>query len=226
MSTPSPERLIAATKTPDEERVDRQIRPKTLAEVDRSIRSLVGEIAARGELDRTLIVFLSDNGFSFGEHRWVGKRCPYEPCVRTPLVVRSPWADAGVVTAPASNADLAPTILDLAGLGAAAIDPDGVSLRPAIDDRVTGTLAREAVLIEWMGDAEVPPWHGVRTEAFSYLEHADGTIELYDHTGLLAAADPGQIRNRAGDPAYAEVREALAATLDELAGGSPIPAPP
>lgn len=199
---------------------------ETLAEVDRSMRSLVAEVEARGELDRTLIVYLSDNGFSFGEHRWVGKRCPYESCVRTPLVVRSPWGDAGVVTVPVSNVDLAPTVLDLAGLDVGATDPDGLSLRPVIDDRVAGALERDAVLIEWAGDAEVPPWRGVRTETFSYLEHADGTVELYDLTGLIGPADPRQLRNRASDPAYAAVRRTLASTLRELERDTPDPASP
>ncbi|MGH2540147.1 MAG: sulfatase-like hydrolase/transferase, partial [Actinomycetota bacterium] len=48
---------------------------ETLAGVDRAFESLVAEIDARGELDDTLIVFLTDNGYSFGSHRWVGKRC-------------------------------------------------------------------------------------------------------------------------------------------------------
>jgi len=66
---------------------------------------------------------------------------------------------------------------------------DGRSLRPVLDDRSTGQIDRSAVLIEWAGDDEVPPWRGVRTDAFSYLEHADGTIELYDLVGRLGPAD-------------------------------------
>jgi arylsulfatase A-like enzyme len=199
---------------------------ETLAEVDRSIRSLVDEVEARGELGRTLIVVLSDNGFAFGEHRWVGKRCPYEPCVRTPLVVRSPWADADAIETPVSNVDIAPTILDLAGLPVAGVEPDGISLRPSIDGRIAGALERDAVLIEWAGDADVPPWRGVRTDAFSYLEHADGTVELYDLAGLLGPADPLQLRNRASDPTYAEVRRTLAAALDGLVRNAPLSASP
>lgn len=199
---------------------------ETLAEVDRSLRSLVSEVDARGELGRTLIVFLSDNGFSFGEHRWIGKRCPYEPCVRTPMVVRSPWTEAAVVTTPVSNVDLAPTILDLAGLDVEAIAADGLSLRPTIDDRVPGSIDRDAVLIEWAGDGDVPAWRGVHTAAFSYLEHSDGTIELYDIAGSLGPADPAQLRNRADDPAYAAVRTMLAASLYELLRDAPPPLPP
>jgi N-acetylglucosamine-6-sulfatase len=186
--------------------------------VDRAVRALVGEIAARGELEHTLIVFLSDNGYSFGEHRWIGKRCPYDACVRTPLVIRSPWTTAGSIEAPVSNIDLAPTIVDLAGLGAEIADADGRSLRPLLDDSVAGSPGTGPVLIEFAGDAEVPAWRGVRTDAFSYLEHADGTVELYDIAGRLGPADPWELRNRADDPSYAAVRRALATGLAELVG--------
>lgn len=199
---------------------------ETLAEVDRAMRSLVHEVEARGELEHTLVVFLSDNGYSFGEHRWIGKRCPYEACVRIPFIVRSPWTGAGVVPTPVSNVDLAPTILDVTGLGTGAEPVDGLSLLPMLDDGVVDAFQRDAVLIEWAGDGEVPPWRGVRTEAFSYVEAADGTIELYDLTGRLGSADPGELRNRAGDPRYVAVQRSLAASLDRLMAQDPVPAFP
>jgi len=199
---------------------------ETLAGVDRAVRSLVHEVEARGELDHTLVVFLSDNGYSFGEHRWVGKRCPYDACVRIPLVVRSPWTGAGVVPRPVSNVDLAPTILDLTGLGTGAVRVDGRSLLPMLDDRVVDAFDRDAVLIEWAGDGDVPPWRGVRAEDFSYVEGSDGTIELYDLTGRLGPADPAERRNRAGDPRYMAVQRWLAASLDDLMTQDPVPVLP
>lgn len=194
---------------------------EALGAVDRALRSLVAAVRARGELERTIVMFLSDNGYSFGEHRWVGKRCPYDACVRTPLVVRSPWTVGRAVTTPVSNVDLAPTILDLAGLDVPG-QIDGRSLRPVLDDRIGAAPSRDAVLIEWAGDDEVPPWRGVRTEAFSYLEHTDGTVELYDLAGRLGPADPSELRNRADDPAYSAIRRELALTLEELVDGAPL----
>ena len=119
---------------------------ESLAEVDRALGSLVAEVQARGELDRTLIVFVSDNGYSFGEHRWVGKRCPYEACVRMPFVVRSPWRGAGEIPVPVSNVDLAPTIRDLVGayVDMPTVPTDGLSLRPLLDGRLDADLARKA----------------------------------------------------------------------------------
>jgi arylsulfatase A-like enzyme len=125
---------------------------------------------------------------------------------------------------PVSNVDLAPTILDLTGLATGAERMDGRSLLPMLDDRVVDAFDRDSALIEWAGDAEVPSWRGLRTEDFSYVETSDGTIELYDLTGRLGPADPSELRNRAGDPRYRDVRRSLAASLDRLMAQTPVPA--
>lgn len=144
--------------------------------------------------------------------------------MRTPLAIRSPWGSAGSASTPVSNIDLAPTILDLAGLdqeGLLAAQSDGVSLRPLLDDRVSGPLARQAVVVEWAGDAEVPAWRGLRTESLSYVEHEDGTLELYDVSGALGRADPYELHNLAGKARYASTLEELAALLRASTGDMP-----
>ncbi len=203
------------------EELDQQRRRmlETLRGVDRAIASLVTQVRLRGELDDTLIIMLSDNGFSFGEHRWVGKRCPYEACVRVPLVMRTPWSGPAQVDTPVTNVDLAPTILDVAGVDVHDGGFDGLSLRPIIDDEVDGGIDRAAVLIEWIGDDEVPSWRGVRTAEFSLIEHADGTIELFDLVGRWGAPDPHELHNQADDPAYAGTRATLTARLEALFAG-------
>jgi N-acetylglucosamine-6-sulfatase len=206
---------IDATMADDLEQ-ERRHMLETLRGVDRAVASLVAEVRARGEMDDTLIVVISDNGFSFGEHRWVGKRCPYAACVRVPLVMRTPWAAAGEIETPVTNVGLTPTILDVAGVDAAGGRSDGLSLRPMLDDRVGGVIDRAAVLVEWAGDGEVPAWRGVRTAGFSYVEHADGTVELFDLVGTLGRPDPAELRNRADDPAYASLRRTLATSLAVL----------
>jgi len=202
--------------TADDLQQERRHMLETLRGVDRALENLVAEVRARGEMDDTLIIVSSDNGFSFGGHRWIGKRCPYEACVRVPLVMRTPWAGAGEVETPVSNVDLAPTILDVAGVDAVGGRSDGLSLRPALDDRVGGAIDRTAVLIEWAGDDEVPAWRGVRTAEFSYVEHADGTVELFDLAGRIGAPDPSELVNHADDPAYASQRRTLASALAAL----------
>ena len=103
--------VLAATYR-DERRRERA----TLLAVDDAVRRIVATVEARGELDRTVIFFLTDNGYAFGEHRWHGKKCAYEPCIRTPFAVLAPWPGPSVVPQLVSNVDLAATISDLAGV--------------------------------------------------------------------------------------------------------------
>ncbi len=197
---------------------DQRREREALLGVDDEIHRLVDAIAARGDLDRTVIFFLTDNGYSFGQHRIRGKRCPYEECIRTPFAVRMPGRPARDVTGVVSNVDLAPTIADLIGIRPG-LAVDGASFAQALLGR--GWSPPEGALIEWAGDRTVPPWQGVRTTDFAYIEDADGTVELYDLTGALGRADPLELRNRAGETRYrGEVRR-LAALLRRLRSGAP-----
>lgn len=192
---------------------DQRRERETLLGVDDQVHRLIDAIAARGDLDRTVIFFLTDNGYSFGEHRIRGKRCAYEECIRTPLAVRMPGQPRTVVSGVVSNVDLAPTIADLAGVRPG-LPEDGRSFADAL--RGDRWRPPEGALIEWAGDRSVPPWQGVRTTDLVYIEDADGTVELYDLTGVLGPADPLELRNRADDRRYrGEVRR-LAALLERL----------
>lgn len=189
---------------------------ETLLAADDAIRAIVQEVASRGELDRTVFFFLTDNGFAFGEHRWRGKRCAYDPCIGTPFAVRTPWLPVGTDDAMVSNVDLAPTIAQLAGVPSG-LPEDGISLAPLLGGPPgpAPTIDRP-LLIEFEGDAVVPAWRGVRTARYAYIEDADGTVELYDLAGTLGPPDPDELHNVADDPVYAGVRATLAATLVTL----------
>ena len=75
------------------------------------------------------------------------------------------------------------------------------------------------MLSEYVGDDKVPTWLEVRTADFAYVELATGERELYDLTGVVGPADPYEVDNRAGDPAYAQAEAALAAQLAQLRAG-------
>jgi arylsulfatase A-like enzyme len=201
---------------------ERRRERETLLAVDRAIEAITVQVQTRGELDRTLIVFLTDNGLSFGEHRWTGKRCPYEECVRTPLAIRSPWQDAGTIDDLVTNLDLAPTVMDFVESYEPVPIPafDGASLRPFLDEGASPTVPRAAVLLQYAGDGEVPPWVAVRTRDFKYVEDQDGTVELYDLTGRLGRADPDELDDRSGDPRYDAIRRRLQRTLTSLLAAS------
>ncbi len=168
--------------------------------VDEHLHALADAIAARGAWDRTVVLFLSDNGMHFGERGWVGKRVPYEPSIRVPFVVRWP---PGLSGSPASslvsNLDIAPTVADLAGL---APEPsDGLSL-------LADLPGDRAVPLWWVGDDEVPGWRGVRTADAVLIEWSTGERELFD-----LSLDPAQDHDLIGDPAWAEREAALTALL-------------
>jgi N-acetylglucosamine-6-sulfatase len=197
---------------------DRRREAETLLGVDDAIERIVAELAASGELDRTVIFFLTDNGYSFGAHRVRAKRCPYEECIRTPFAVRMPFATAHDEPGLISNVDLAPTIADLAGV-IPATPIDGRSFAAAL--RGDGWTSPDAVFLDWAGDRDIPPWSGVRTPDFVYIENADGSVELYDLTGRLAPADPLELRNRAYDPRYLDAIARLAAILQVFRSRAP-----
>jgi arylsulfatase A-like enzyme len=180
---------------------------ETLIAVDEAIRRIVEALEARGDLDHTVIVYVSDNGFSFGEHRWVKKTCPYEECARVPFLIRYPFADRRVEHTLVSAVDLAPTIADLAGVQPT-IGFSGASLTPLLAEGDASGLP-DSVYSEWAGDETIPQWWQIRTPEFAYIELATGERELYD-----LVADPYQLDNVVEDPGYAGDVDVLAATLD------------
>jgi arylsulfatase A-like enzyme len=183
---------------------------EALLAVDDAVRAIVTALRDRGDLDRTVIVFVSDNGYAFGEHRWTAKRCPYDECIRVPLLVRYPPTTGRTDASPVSTVDLAPTIAELAGVGPTG-PVDGSSLLPRLDGGSGG--ATEMVFSEWIGDEDVPQWWEVRTEAFAYIELGTGERELYD-----LRSDPFELENAVLDPANSAVLAELSAALERFRG--------
>jgi N-acetylglucosamine-6-sulfatase len=220
-------------------------RIESLLAVDDAVAAIVGALKAAGELDDTLIVFVSDNGFFTGEHRIpMGKYLVYEPSVRVPLILRGPGVRRGATSSElVVNTDLAATILDAAGatpgrrldgrsLLSFARHPRRRTARPILLETgraSDGDLDQDGGSPPFPGAPDVPPYQAVRTRRYLYVEYADGARELYD-----LARDPAELDSRHDDPRYARTRRALAAQLDAIrtckgsscrAPGKPIRAP-
>ena len=90
-----------------------------LQDVDDQIGRVLDALRDTGQLRRTWIFFVSDNGYLLGEHRLLSKSQPYEEAAAIPFVVRGPGVEPATVDALVSQVDLMPTTLDIAGL-----DPD------------------------------------------------------------------------------------------------------
>ena len=154
----------------------RQDQYRTLQSVDQQVEDLIGALRDTGRLANTLIVFTSDNGLSWGEHRWVKKEVPYEESIRVPLVVRYDPLTAGGSPATSSalalNIDIAPTIADAAGVPVSA---DGRSLLPILGGAGTDGW-RTRFLIEHMeGSNPVPTYCALRTDRYLYSRYATGS---------------------------------------------------
>jgi arylsulfatase A-like enzyme len=124
--------------TPTEKRTYRVYYQKqldALRAVDDGVKLVIGTLAQMGRLKNTYVIFVSDNGFFFGEHRLLGgKFLAYEPATHLPFLIRGPGIKPGTSTGElAANIDIAPTILELAGAEADK-SIDGRSLVPYLED--------------------------------------------------------------------------------------------
>jgi arylsulfatase A-like enzyme len=185
----------------------------SLQAVDRAVHRLVTGLAHTGRLRDTLIVFTSDNGLLLGEHGLLGKKAAFEPSIRVPMIVRFDrlGALAGRDHRIALNIDLAPTFADAAGTTMP--NADGTSLLDLL--RYPDAPGRSDFLVEHAGK-RIPSYCAVRSRSWKYVYYADGSRELYH-----LRTDPGELRNLAGDPAYAAREQALAARLLELCDPPP-----
>jgi N-acetylglucosamine-6-sulfatase len=179
---------------------------ESLLAVDDLVRRVVHHLRRAGALGRTLLVFTSDNGFMFGQHRIKkGKLRPYEESVMVPLLIRGPGFPGGRrVRTPVANIDLAPTILAATGADADAT-VDGRALQDTI--RVG---SRDPVLLE-AARHDDGAFVGIRSSRFKYVEYRGKARELYD-----LARDPHELRNRAGDRRYRRAQDRLRSWLRRL----------
>ena len=173
---------------------------EALQAVDRTVGSVVDYLRTSGQLANTLIVFMSDNGMDYGEHRWVYKLVPYDESIRVPFVVRYP-ALTGSLTgtesaAMVSNLDVAPTFADVAGIGDSFVGVgkvDGTSIVPVLTGAATSI--RHDLLLEHLdygSKFHAPTYCGLRTENLMYARYSDGFEEVY-----RLRKDPYELRNAA-----------------------------
>jgi arylsulfatase A-like enzyme len=173
---------------------------RTLLSVDHMIGRIDRTLRQLGEKNNTLVFFVSDNGFSYGEHRMYGrglwKNHPYTTSIKVPLMMRWPAKVKSSKTRRlVTNVDIAPTVYDAVGVKPP-VEVDGRSLL----DR---SQQRRFVFLEHTlnGDApEIPRWGSVRYKDHQYIEYYEGVpdvptfMEYYD-----LQADPWQLENLIGD---------------------------
>lgn len=183
---------------------------RCIAGVDRSageIRRLLDELKLA---DNTIVVFTSDNGFFLGEHGLSHKWLMHEESIRIPLIIRDPRTSAVISQRELDplvlNIDLAPTLLELAGV-AIPEGTDGRSLKPLLDGEAVPWRTDFFYEHHFHYGGKIPRSEGVRTAKWKYITYYDvepAYEELYD-----LKHDPREEHNLAGDPAHRDRLESL-----------------
>ena len=206
-------------------RVHFEARVEALQSVDDLVEDVYEALESTDQLDNTLIVFASDNGYMFGNHRLEGKVRVYDESARVPLAIRGgPFVGGKTITSPVSNADLAPTIVQATGISAGRV-MDGADLADVVAR--PARYADRAILIE---SVEGPGYSAVRTADWLWVEYEGSSRELYD-----MRADPYQLTSLHKSSTHAATRQRLGDILDDLrscsggncvVGGPTQPPPP
>ena len=208
-----------------EQRVSRFYRRqmRALMPVDDLVSGVFQTLSEQGERRSTLAIYISDNGYMWGEHGLLNKRFPYTESIKAPLYARWPGHIAEGVTDEriVANIDLMPTILEAAGLEAD-FEPDGRSF--------LGFDARDRILNEYFADIdriEIPTWASTRTYAYQYIEYYDheGNLKFQEYYDL--EEDPHQLQNTltpwlgVAAPGTEELHEQLQADRECAGSGCP-----
>ncbi|MCB1230632.1 MAG: sulfatase [Verrucomicrobiae bacterium] len=189
---------------------------ETLLAVDETTGDLLAELEKRGELDDTIVLYLGDNGFQFGEHGLIDKRCAYEESMRIPMLMRAPMFSKGgrTVEEVVANIDIAPTLLEAAGLPVPD-HMDGRSFLPLVKGE-PDVKWRDYLLYEYYWERnypQTPTMHALRGDRFKYVRYQGiwDVDELYD-----LKADEKETHNLINDPEYADTVTKLNARLFEI----------
>lgn len=186
-----------------------------LVAVDENIGRVIDHLEKKNILDDTAILHTSDHGYFLGEWRLFDKRLMHEPSIRVPFQVRYPKRiPAGTVREETVlDTDIAPTLLDLAGVSI----PDhmqGKSILP-LAKKTDPDFRKEWYYeyYEWPNPEKVAPHRGIRTEKYKLIQYVldPSEGELYD-----LRADPNEHNNLYGKAEYAALQAHLTERLNAL----------
>ena len=178
---------------------------ETLQAVDESVAAVLKWVDDNGLRDNTMVVYMGDNGFSFGEHGLIDKRHAYEESMRVPLLVWAPGMvkPRSVVEQVVMNVDLAPTFLELAGVAKPA-QMQGFSFTNLL--RGNGAnWQRDKVFYEYYWEAafpQTPTTFAVRSDRYKYIYY-NGVWDINELFDLQK--DPYEMNNLIRDTTYRQI---------------------
>ncbi len=181
----------------------------SLQAVDRAVGDIIDELATNGQLQNTVIVYSSDNGFMWGEHGIWKKTHEFEESLRVPLVIRFPDSSFRVDSRQvATDIDLPSLFLDIANSD---FHTDGESLMPLLLD--DGGNWREWLLINLYSHDSKRSWAGLRSPEWKYTENIGGDSMLYN-----LFSDPFELENLSGLPDFSAIESTFKEKLDKEKG--------
>ena len=198
-----------------------------ITSMDKTIGDLLNYLRENGLDKNTLIIYMGDNGFIWGEHGLIDKRNFYEPSVRVPMIAYCPEiiSPGTVIEEMVQNIDIAPTVMDACGLNKAP-QMRGDSFLPMLKGEKAPDDWRHRIYYEYYWEyafPQTPTMFGVRTDDYKYI-HYHGiwdTNEFYDIKN-----DPDELHNLIDDPKYQDIIKGLNKDLFdwlEQTGGMEIP---
>lgn len=183
---------------------------------DENIGRVLKVLEQSGKLDDTVVIVTADHGYFLGEWHFMDKRLMHEPSIRVPLLVRYPsMIKPGLLNdRMALNLDLAPTILDLAGVKVPSA-MQGSSLVPLLEGNQAAPWRSEwfYAFYEYPGYNMVPKNRGIRTERYKLIEYWEENPKQYELYDL--ENDPGERHNLYGEAEYANLTQDLLRRLYE-----------
>ncbi len=189
-----------------------QVYAETLMAVDESIGSVLGYLEKNELLENTVIIYMGDNGFSWGEHGLIDKRHFYEESVKVPFLVYAPGIikSGKTISQMVQNIDIAPTVFELAGLQKPTYMPGRSFLQLLRGDTVTW---RDKIFYEYYWEYDfpmTPTVYGVRTNKYKLIRYMGiwDQNELYDLEN-----DPDEVNNLMGKPEYEAIVKSLSQDL-------------
>ena len=198
---------------------------ETLIAVDDSIGRVMDQLEAMGIKDETLVIYMGDNGFMFGEHGLIDKRVAYETSIRVPMLMRCPDLFKGgrVIDEVVANIDMGPTIMEAMGLKTPP-HMDGQSAIPLLQGKEIPWRDYFLYVYYWEKNfPQSPTVFSLRGDRYKYITYYGlwDADELYD-----LQEDPGETTNLCYLDDYQgiarEMEDRLYAMMAEL-GGMEIP---
>ena len=198
---------------------------EALCSVDDSVGRVMDQLKKMGIYDETLVIYMGDNGFMFGEHGLIDKRVAYETSIRVPMLMQCPDLFKGgtVVEEAVANIDIAPTVMEAMGLKKPA-HMDGQSFIALAQGKEVKWRDYFLYVYYWEKNfPQSPTVFSLRGDRYKYITYYGlwDTDEFYD-----LESDPGETRNLINDPEHRAMVRKMENTLYEMMdemGGMDIP---